>query len=92
LLVLSNKFFQDNIPMTRDEFLLEMDQILDLPAGTLRGHEELEELENWDSTSLITFIALADANSGVPISPAQIVNCATVADLLRLARAEGSSS
>ena len=49
--------FMDTIPMNRDEFLLEMDEILDLPAGTLRGHERLEELQNWDSTSLITFIA-----------------------------------
>jgi len=78
--------------MTRTEFLLEMDNILALPPGTLRGNEQLEELENWDSTSLITFIALADENSGVTISPAQIVNCSTVADLLRLARAEESRS
>jgi acyl carrier protein len=71
--------------MTRDEFLLEMDEILGQPAGTLRGEEKLEELENWDSTSLITLIALADTNNGVHISPDQIVNCSTVADLLRLA-------
>jgi phosphopantetheine binding protein len=77
--------------MTRDEFLLEMDETLGLPAGTLRGHEKLEELENWDSTSLITFISLADATSGVSISPAQIVNCSTVADLLRLAQVEPSA-
>lgn len=80
------------MPMTSNEFLLEMDEILGLPAGTLRGHEKLEELENWDSTSLITFIALADSHSGVSISPGQIVNCSTVADLLKLARAESSSS
>jgi hypothetical protein len=79
-------------PMTRKEFLLEMDEILDLPAGTLRGHEILEELTNWDSTSLITFIALAETNNGVRISPGQIVTCSTVADLLRLAQAESSSS
>ena len=78
--------------MTRNEFLLEMDDILGLPAGTLRGHEKLDELENWDSTSLITFVALADSNSGVSVSPAQIVNCSTVADLLRLARAEDNAS
>ena len=77
--------------MTRTEFLLEMDEILDLPAGTLRGHERLEELQNWDSTSLITFIALAETN-GVSISPGQIVTCSTVADLLRLAQTENSSS
>ena len=78
--------------MTRTEFLLEMDEILDLPAGTLRGHEKLEDLQNWDSTSLITFIALAETNNGVSVSPGQIVTCSTVADLLRLAQAESVSS
>ena len=74
--------------MNRDEFLLEMDEILGLPAGTLRGEEKLEELENWDSTSLITLISMADTNNGVRISPGQIVNCSTVADLLQLAGVE----
>jgi acyl carrier protein len=74
--------------MTRNEFLLEVDDILGLPAGTLRGDEKLEELQNWDSTALITLISLADANSGVRISPSQIVNCSTVGELLRLAGAE----
>jgi hypothetical protein len=79
-------------PMTRNEFLLQMDEILDLPAGTLRGHETLEELPNWDSTSLITFIALAETNNGVCVSPGQIVTCSTVADLLLLAQLESSLS
>jgi acyl carrier protein len=65
-----------------------MDEILGLPARTLRGEEKLEDLENWDSTSLITLIALADTNNGVRISLGEIVNCSTVADLLRLAGAE----
>jgi acyl carrier protein len=78
--------------MTREEFLLQMDEILGLPSGTLRGDEKLEELENWDSTSLITFIALADSNAGVMVSPAQVVNCTTVADLLRVARVDTQSS
>ena len=30
--------------MTSDKFLLEMDEILGLPAGTLRGNEKLEDL------------------------------------------------
>ena len=77
--------------MNRDEFLLEMDEILDLAPGTLRGHEKLEELQNWDSTSLITFIALAESNVGVSISPGQIVTCSTVADLLQLAQPETTS-
>lgn len=74
--------------MTRNDFLLQMDEILDLPAGTLRGDEKLEELPNWDSTSLITFIAMAETNNGVNISPGQIVTCSTVADLLHLAQVD----
>jgi hypothetical protein len=76
--------------MTRNAFLREMDEILDLPVGTLQGNERLEELKNWDSTSLITFIALAESKNGVNISLGEIVTCNTVADLLRLAKAEGS--
>lgn len=78
--------------MTNNEFLLQMDEILGLPAGTLRGHEKLEELTNWDSTSLITFIALAETNNGVAISPGDIVTCSTVADLLQLAQIESEAA
>lgn len=78
--------------MTRNEFLLEMDEILGLPAGTLRGEEKLEELENWDSTSLITLIAMADTNNGVRISLGEVVSCSTVGDVLRLAGTDNSSS
>lgn len=78
--------------MTRDKFLLEMDEILGLPAGTLRGDENLEDLETWDSTSLINLIVLAETNNNVRISPDQVVTCSTVADLLRLAQVEVSPS
>ncbi len=77
--------------MTRDEFLLEMDEILGLPSGTLRGHEKLEELQNWDSTTLITLMSLAETNNGVNMSLQQIVGCSTVGDLLRLAEVETST-
>ena len=77
--------------MTRNEFLSQMDEILDLPPGTLRGNEKLEDLKNWDSTSLITFIAMAESTNGVSISPGEIVTCSTVADLLKLAHVERSA-
>lgn len=78
--------------MTREEFLLQMDEILDLSPGTLKGHEKLEDLKNWDSTALISLLALADTNTGVPIAPDQVVGCSTVADLLRLAQVDALSS
>jgi len=74
--------------MTRSEFLLEMDDILGLPPGTLRGNEKLDELQNWDSTSLISLISLAETNNGVSLSLQRVVDCSTVGDLLQLAQVD----
>jgi acyl carrier protein len=76
--------------MTHWEFLTQMDEILGLPAGTIRGDEKLEDLENWDSTALISFVALAEAHSDANVSPDQIVTCSTVADLLSLAQVDSA--
>jgi acyl carrier protein len=75
--------------MNRQEFLKQLDEILGLKPGTLRGDEKLEDLKNWDSTALISLIVVAEANNNVPIAPDQVVGCSTVADLLRLAQVEG---
>jgi acyl carrier protein len=83
---------EDQKGITREEFLLEMDEILGLRGGTLKGEEKLDELQNWDSTALITLIVLAETASAVHISPEQVVGCTTVADLLRLARVDGGTA
>lgn len=80
---------QNGKPMNRQEFLVQLDEILGLKPGTLRGDEKLEDLKNWDSTALISLIVVAEANNNVPIAPDQVVGCSTVADLLRLAQVEG---
>jgi acyl carrier protein len=76
-------------PMTRTEFLLEMEEILGLNPGTLKGQEKLEDLENWDSTALVSLIAMAESRSNTEITLDQVVSCSTVADLLRLVPLEG---
>lgn len=76
--------------MTRNELLLEMDDILGLPAGTIRGEEKLEDLENWDSTALVSFLVLAESISSVNVSLDQIANCSTVADLVRLSHVDNA--
>ena len=77
--------------MTRQEFLSELDDILELAAGSLTGVERLEDLAQWNSTAMIGYIALADTNNQTRISPRQIVNCVTINDLLNLARVDGTS-
>jgi acyl carrier protein len=73
--------------MKQQEFLLAMDSLLELPAGTLQGGESLEDLENWNSLAMVEYIALADSN-GAKTAPRQIRECETIDDLSRLARVE----
>jgi acyl carrier protein len=71
--------------VTRQEFLTQLDELLELPAGTLKGDEKLEELEHWDSLAMVSFIALADEHCNMRLSPRQFVTCNTVNDLVQLA-------
>ena len=75
--------------MNRKEFLAQLDEILELPAGTLTGAEPLSDLENWDSLAMMNVIALASDRCGVTLSPRKIAACASVADLAQLTGAEG---
>jgi acyl carrier protein len=74
--------------MTRKDFLHSLDRLLELPRGTLEGPENLDKLEQWNSLAIITFIALADTNNRVNLSPRQLMACTTVSDLLRVAQVE----
>ena len=74
--------------MTKREFLLAMDNILELPDNTLSGPEKLDEMEGWNSVAMVEYIALADSSSGLQVSPRQIRNCNSVDDLRRLAGIE----
>jgi len=71
--------------MEKSQFLIGLDEILELPSGTLTGAESLEDYPLWDSTAIISFMALADS-SGVRLSPREVAGCNTVNDLLRIAK------
>lgn len=74
--------------MSRDEFLQGLDEILELPTGTLKGPENLDDYPLWDSTAVISFLALADSHDGRRLSPREIAGCQTVSDLLNLVHIE----
>ncbi len=74
--------------MDRDQFLKCVDEILELTPGTLQGSEQLDDYPLWDSTAMISFMALADSHNGTRLSPRELGACQTVSDLLRLARVE----
>jgi acyl carrier protein len=77
------------VDMTREEYLSKIDETLELAPGTLQGPEKLEDYPFWDSTAMISFMALADEHNGSRLSPKQIAACQTVDDLLQLAKVEG---
>lgn len=71
--------------MTRQQFLIKLGEILELPAGFLQGTEKLEDLETWDSLAMMNLIAMVSKDSGLTLSPRQIAPCVTVNDLASLA-------
>ena len=70
--------------MTKEAFLLALDEMLELPAGTLKGPEKIEDLENWDSLAVINLMALVDEHYGVKLAPRHIGSAETVDQLFAL--------
>jgi len=75
--------------MDRQTFPQQMDELFELPPGTLKGPEALESIENWNSMAVVGFIALVDEHFQYAVSPRQFANCRTVNDLLGLIKPLG---
>ena len=65
-------------------FCAKLDEVLDIPAGTVQPGQALDTLESWDSVAVLAFIAMADAEYGVTVPAKDIPECRTVDDLANL--------
>lgn len=72
--------------MKTPDFLRLLDELLELPAGTLQGPESLKSFYQWDSLANVGFIALVDRELGLAVEPGKIAAAGTVDDLLALVR------
>jgi acyl carrier protein len=70
--------------LEKNEFLLSLDELLELEPGTVKGSETLDSFESWNSLAVISFMALVDEHFGISLQPRQIAACTTVADLTGL--------
>lgn len=70
--------------MTRQDFLLLLDELLELDPGTLNGSEVLADLEMWDSLAVISFIAMVDEKLGLIVAGDQLTRAKTIDDLMAL--------
>ena len=66
------------------EFLNRLSEILEVPPGSLTGDEKLEDLEDWTSMAMVSFIAFAHEHFGKTLSPRLFGTCDTVNDLGKL--------
>ena len=69
--------------MTKANFLSLLDELLELPPGTLGESDALEQ-HGWGSLAAVGFMALADERFGEAPSPIDLAKCQTPGDLAAL--------
>lgn len=77
--------------MSREEFLLSIDELLELEPGTLKGSEKLADVENWDSLSIVSFMVLAKSRFDITLPAKGIAACKIVDDLFALVGSQTAS-
>lgn len=70
--------------MTNEKKLELLEDMLELDPGTLKPETVLENLEEWDSVAVISFIALVDDEFDKVIKGTSVREQKTVGDLLSL--------
>jgi len=72
--------------MTKAELYGNIEGILELESGTIKGDEVLESLGEWNSLSIISFIAFADGMLGISLHPEVLKKAKTVSDLTAMVK------
>lgn len=67
--------------METQTLLHEIEEVVDLDPGSLRGDESLDEIPNWDSLAFLSFLAMADSRFGLTIAPETLRTAKSVSDL-----------
>ena len=77
--------------MTELAFLSSVEDILDLPAGSLKPADSRDTIENWSSLEDVNIVTLIQSECGVEPDPA-LVQAETIGDLLGILRKKGAFS
>lgn len=70
--------------VTRSEFYANLDDILDLPSGTITGAEDLKSLPTWDSLAVVSYIATVNGLFGLVLKGEAVKATRNVGDLVAL--------
>lgn len=70
--------------MTKKDFLVLIENIIEMDPNTLSGNELISDLERWDSLTVVSFIAMVDEKFSVTLSPQKISAAKSIQDLVVL--------
>lgn len=68
----------------REKFFALLEELLELEQGSIKASDQLDQLENWDSLAVISFLGGVDKHFGITLEPEKVVACQTVNDLNKL--------
>lgn len=70
--------------MNEQEFIASMEELLEIDPGSISLTTQLDSLQEWDSLAFVSFLAMADSKYGVRITPTELHESKSVADLMKL--------
>ena len=70
--------------MTKQEFIGQIEEVLEIDRGTLTEDEMLFNVAGWDSLAVMSFIAMVDENLGVALRAPTIASAKSISDLVAL--------
>ena len=59
-----------------------LEELFEMQEGTLKADTRLEDLEEWDSMTRLSFIVMMEDDYGKKVSRAEILDFKTVQDIL----------
>lgn len=70
--------------MTNEEKIAILEEIMEVEEGTLTTETLLSNIEEWDSVSFLSFMAMMDEKFGKTVTGSEIKNKETVGDLMAM--------
>lgn len=75
--------------MTRGEFLFGLEEILGVPKRTLRQEDDRTSVQQWSSLADVKIFSFIDNSLGIEADD-ELIEAATVGDLLRILESRGA--
>ena len=70
--------------MTKQEFLRQLEEDLEISSTKLEPGTSISEIEEWDSLASMTTLALIDEHFGIDVDISRMNNLRTVDDILQV--------